>query len=378
MVIKRVLEALWRVERTAIETHVDLCCRNRHRLSTCTRCVDACPAGALELDDGLQIDLDQCRQCGICATVCPTGALEARAPSNEQLLEAVRTFLVKNRVVVFSCPRNAECLDGRADETVHVPCLGRLDESVLVGTATAGAEAIYLMDTTCETCQFLEGHQVAQETSSRASQLLEAIGVPVPITLVSTMPEERPAVTDAEESGPFMSRRAFFREFFRETSRVGAALVTPEEQEELVETGVRQPSATLPAKRRLVLNSLWNNAETAAGDATTPAGLWNSVQVGEDCSVCQMCAYFCPTGALSKYEQDGNKGISFRAASCVACNLCVDTCYKKAVSVADQVTMERILDDSVVMLALRQAGASEPQPGSTDKMEAAIRAALGL
>ena len=378
MVIKRVLEALWRVERTAVATHVDLCCRNRHHLSSCTRCIDVCPADALELSDGLQIDPDRCRQCGICATVCPTGALEARAPSAEQLLEAIRTFLVKHRVVVFSCRRNAECLGDRADETIHVPCLGRLDESLLVGTATAGAEAIYLLDAMCETCEFYAGHQVARKTAIRASQLLEAIGVPHPVTLVSKMPEERPVVTAADESVPCLSRRAFFREFLCEASHIGVALVTPEAQQKPVQNGVHRLSATLPAKRRLLLDVLLKNAETVVGDAVTPPGMWNAVQVGEDCSVCQMCAYFCPAGALSKYQQDGYKGISFRAASCVACNLCVDTCYKKAINVSDQVSIERILEDSVVVLASKKAGAGEPQPGSTAVMKAAIRAALDL
>ncbi|MCB2218740.1 MAG: 4Fe-4S binding protein [Desulfobulbaceae bacterium] len=378
MIIKRVLQALWQVERTAVAIHLELCCRNRHRLSTCTRCLDSCPAGALKFSDGLQIDLDRCSGCGICATVCPTGAMEARAPSDEQLLEAVKTFLVKHRVVVFSCSRNSEWLGDRADETIHVPCLGRVNVSLLVATATAGAEAIYLLDAMCETCRFYAGHQVTQKTASRASQLLQAIGAPLPISLSATMPEERPVITDAIETAACLSRRAFFREFLHETSRIGAVLAAPEALREPVQNGTHLSNAILPAKRRLLLEALWKNAKTAVDSALTPPGLWNEVVVGEDCSVCHMCAYFCPTDALSKDKQDDGIGISFRAARCVACNLCVDICYKKAINVSDQISLERLLDDSVVTLASRKSDGCEPQPGSSTKMQAAIRAALGL
>jgi Ni,Fe-hydrogenase III small subunit/NAD-dependent dihydropyrimidine dehydrogenase PreA subunit len=42
----------------------------------CAACVDACPTGALSLDDrGLALDLGRCVFCGECARACPSGAV---------------------------------------------------------------------------------------------------------------------------------------------------------------------------------------------------------------------------------------------------------------------------------------------------------------
>lgn len=54
----------------------------------CGKCLDACPAGALGLIDGVAVvDQGKCRQCGACMEVCPVGAIlsvtesDAREPS---------------------------------------------------------------------------------------------------------------------------------------------------------------------------------------------------------------------------------------------------------------------------------------------------------
>ncbi len=41
----------------------------------CRACVDACPTGAVSLENGLSLDLGRCLFCAQCAGACPTGAL---------------------------------------------------------------------------------------------------------------------------------------------------------------------------------------------------------------------------------------------------------------------------------------------------------------
>ncbi|NLS55833.1 4Fe-4S binding protein [Hafnia alvei] len=57
------------------------CLRNRLRHSVCQACQDACPLGAIRLNNGsADIDADSCIGCARCLFVCPASAIENLAP----------------------------------------------------------------------------------------------------------------------------------------------------------------------------------------------------------------------------------------------------------------------------------------------------------
>jgi pyruvate formate lyase activating enzyme len=72
------------------------------RCIVCKSCIDACPRGALTLDEGgLHIDRDICIGCGTCARECPSGAIElaGKAFTVDELFEEVdkdRVFYAKS------------------------------------------------------------------------------------------------------------------------------------------------------------------------------------------------------------------------------------------------------------------------------------------
>jgi len=41
----------------------------------CGACVDACPQGAITLDDTAKVDESKCVECGACVDACPQGAI---------------------------------------------------------------------------------------------------------------------------------------------------------------------------------------------------------------------------------------------------------------------------------------------------------------
>jgi ferredoxin len=62
--------------------------------SGCTRCLDLCPAGAIEpAGDSVAIDPEICAGCGQCAAACPTGAASYMLPPVEAVANRLRVLL---------------------------------------------------------------------------------------------------------------------------------------------------------------------------------------------------------------------------------------------------------------------------------------------
>ena len=70
--------------------------------------------------------------------------------------------------------------------------------------------------------------------------------------------------------------------------------------------------------------------------------LWGHVIIDVDvCQSCQMCATFCPTGALRKFGTDDGSGEEFGVehypGDCVKCRLCETICPAHAIELSDEV-----------------------------------------
>lgn len=58
----------WRIQRPLV---------NNSKCTRCFLCEIYCPGNVIETrNDGIRIDLDYCKGCGICAKVCPQKAIE--------------------------------------------------------------------------------------------------------------------------------------------------------------------------------------------------------------------------------------------------------------------------------------------------------------
>lgn len=62
------------------------------------------------------------------------------------------------------------------------------------------------------------------------------------------------------------------------------------------------------------------------------------------CDGCDLCAIFCPTGALSKKETKKNKKITFNMAYCTKCDLCITACPNAAISYSDSINISSIIN----------------------------------
>ncbi|HXQ84792.1 MAG TPA: 4Fe-4S dicluster domain-containing protein, partial [Xanthobacteraceae bacterium] len=72
----------------------ELCAHSRSGVVGCRRCLDLCPAGAIEpAGDHVAVDAKICAGCGQCAAACPTGAAAYALPPADALMRKLRTLL---------------------------------------------------------------------------------------------------------------------------------------------------------------------------------------------------------------------------------------------------------------------------------------------
>jgi formate hydrogenlyase subunit 6/NADH:ubiquinone oxidoreductase subunit I len=99
--------------------------------------------------------------------------------------------------------------------------------------------------------------------------------------------------------------------------------------------------AHLPVKRMLLLSCMLKLGKLSEESIDSP--LFCQFGVNDDCTGCQMCAFFCPTGALSKLDEDGQVGVRFKISNCTGCGLCQEICYRHAVLLSNHINLRDIM-----------------------------------
>lgn len=96
----------------------------------------------------------------------------------------------------------------------------------------------------------------------------------------------------------------------------------------------------VPDRRERLLDALADLGEGPTdSQAIARTRLWGHVVIDTDkCTSCRMCATFCPTGAIVKFDApDGTFGVDHYAADCVKCLCCQAICRTQAIVVEDAV-----------------------------------------
>lgn len=302
----------------------DLCAHSRSKIVGCRRCLDLCPAGAIEpAGDHVAIDAHICAGCGQCAAACPTGAASYALPPSDAMLRRLRVLLGTYReaggehgVVMFHDAEHGLALidalarhgDGLPANVLPV----EVNEITKVGLEAVAAAHAY----GASAVRFL----------TRAKARHDIAGLKKTIALVQ----------------PVLAKLGFdgVRVEAIETDdpdALGDALRGIATLEATAKPATFLPTGSKRELMRLSLRELHAAAPTPVDIVPLPEGApFGTIEVRvEGCTLCLSCVSACPTGALS--DDPERPVLRFAEDACVQCGLCKATCPEKVISLRPQI-----------------------------------------
>ena len=303
-----------------------LCAHSRSAQTGCSKCLDACPTGAISPNgDHVAVDPMVCAGCGACAALCPSGAISYDAPPPAALFRRIEVLASAYRKAGGGAPRLLVTDGGFGVEMVALSArFGRglpadvipfeLDSIGLFGHA----EMLAALACGFAAVDVLLAPGSDRETLGRELALAEALGGAGRLRLLDVAdPDDlAPALYDAAPPAP-----------------VG---------DPVLPLGARRQVARLAAK-----------ALDPGVDAALPlpaAAPYGAVRVDRDaCTLCLACVSLCPSGALA--DNPDKPQLRFQEDACLQCGLCMRGCPEKAVALeprldlSDAVFEQKVLNE---------------------------------
>ncbi len=302
----------------------ETCAHSRSGIPGCSKCLDACPAGAIvSLGDGVAIDPVVCGGCGSCAAVCPTGSISYRYPDRPDGIARARVMA----------------------EAYGAAC-GQEPPVLLLHDGSEGADLIAAM---ARFGRGLPARVVPQEMHAPTTlghveiAGILASGFAGVVALVS--PKQR------DELGPLETEAALARAILDGLGAGAEGRVTvlceadPDPLEDalwaLAPRPVEAPGFAPVGTKREIARLAMTALATTPPEAPIPlpeAAPYGRVEIDpEKCTLCMACVSACPTGAMM--DTPGEPTLRFTEAACVQCGLCVGTCPETALSLKPQLNL---------------------------------------
>ena len=321
--LKRFERLIHRVSGAQATVETPRCLRQHSGLSDCHICVKSCPVQSIDISGGVHV-LNNCTGCGVCLTVCPVSAFDLSGAAAGQLLSQVASLLRENPSPFITCERSADA----ASANLILPCLARLDETLLLGGLALGAQTLYLTRGPCENCPYLEA-------MPRYRRMLGRIH-----TWDRVLPGSGGRIVEVDEGngderqrskavGP--DRRAFFTWVRSEGVQLVASFL--DDFSRGFQGRASKRGLSLPLRNRL-LPRFFKRLGVEEGDVPyDPEAPFAELLLDEiKCNACEACVQVCPTGAIERGGGEETFRLTLNADRCVNCALCLDACIPNALT----------------------------------------------
>jgi len=318
-----------------VELNTSICAHSRSNIIACTRCIDACPTGAISsVNDVITVDPYVCAGCGGCASGCPTGAVAYQYSNADGLHDRARTLLETYAKAGGAKPVLLIKDQGYGDEVMSIMArMGRgLPANVLplsVNEVTQiGIESLLAFGAFgVSAIKVIADPKKADETDGLKFQIelanLILQGLGYGSDRIELLIEQDPSVI--------------------EETLYGAASLTQMAGKPFIVNGPKRSSLSA------VLRTLHIGAPTPVDRIPLPEGApLGSVTIDtEGCTLCLACVGCCPTGALKSNPETPQ--LKFSASACVQCGLCRKTCPEKVITLVAEIDFTHGVRDSVIL-----------------------------
>lgn len=318
-----------------VDFHTDLCAHSRSRKTGCTRCLDVCPASAIQpAGDVVAIDPHLCGGCGGCGSVCPTGAASYSMPPREALFERLRVLLSTylkaggvNPVLLLHDPRHG-------DEMISA--LARFGRGLPARVIPFALNEVSQIGFDFLAVAFAYGvNQIVLLVDPKRAD--DRTGLPSQLGLAESLMsglgfgEGRLHVID--DADPDAVEARLWNLSPAAAPKAGSFL-------------------SIGGKRAVTMLALRHLHSTAPRPVEIlplpPGAPFGRVNINvEGCTLCLACVGACPTAAL--LDNPDKPQLSFNEDACIQCGLCKNTCPEKVVSLEPRLNFTDAARSAVVL-----------------------------
>jgi formate hydrogenlyase subunit 6/NADH:ubiquinone oxidoreductase subunit I/coenzyme F420-reducing hydrogenase delta subunit len=245
--------------------------------------------------------------------------------------------------------------EGQNNDSLLVPCLGRITENIILGAAVSGFDGVELTKGTCSECRLRQGEKSLTYAITTSRGLLESMG----LGRFSISVEEREKKKEQERE-EVLGRREIFSKTSKKVKDKAASFLYHKEKairenvQEILSNKREAGNGKRRSPRREFLRKLLKPKEGAdiIVAQNKPEFPWKKIEIDEKrCSACGTCQALCPTGAIRKKREHEHQLTCFTSSSCTNCFLCREACPEQAIAFEGGFSLADLLEDEEKIVA---------------------------